>query len=154
VIVRFGKHAVDKCRGPWFQRELDSQQEQRRQRRDGHAVGRDSHHERVEQLHAHRPDSVSATAAYQGRNARGVNINSDNTCQDGTDNVSEIGFGTIPDGRVADACEWGGKGVIGEADILMNKHDPKILDDRRVHDMQRQQPRVQRRQHHHARARA
>ncbi len=44
----------------------------------------------------HRPDSVSATAAYQGRNARGVNINSDNTCQDGTDNVSEIGFGNIP----------------------------------------------------------
>lgn len=67
-------------------------------------------------------DQVGATAEYQGRLRRGVQIRGDGTCRGSGDGRSLTGFGELPSGSLGIACIWfRGDGTATESDVRLNK---------------------------------
>jgi hypothetical protein len=67
-------------------------------------------------------DQVGATAGYQGRLRRGLQITPDGACKSSGDGRSVTGFGQLPAGMLGIACIWyRGEGMAMESDVRLNK---------------------------------
>lgn len=66
-----------------------------------------------------RPDTVSATASYQGSTTLSANISSTNACLS-NDGTSVVDFGTLT-GWIGDTCRWNYMGSRVESDQRLNK---------------------------------
>lgn len=68
------------------------------------------------------PDGVGAGLAYNGRTAQNTDINSDGSCSN-RDNLSVVGFGTLPRALALHCPKVGSNGGVISSDISFNKAD-------------------------------
>lgn len=67
-------------------------------------------------------DKVGATASYQGRVRRGLQIAPDGVCKSSGDGRSVTSFGQLAEGTLGVACTWfRGDGTATESDVRLNK---------------------------------